>query len=99
MSVINYGNITQQIDMIYKMYDFDCSGTLEYNEIKELCKKQLGDSKNPAITEYLSVTFAKILFEIAGVPVTHALSAEQIKSLLQGKEQQTIIQMLCNFNH
>ena len=98
MSVINFGSVSQQIDMIYKMYDFDCNGSLEYNEIKELCKRQLGSSGKAAITEYLSESFATILFQMAAVSITHAISAEQIKSLLQGKEEKAIVQMLCNFN-
>ena len=98
MSVIYFGSVSQQIDMIFKMYDSDLSGTLSYDEIKELCKQQLKTSKEDYIANYLSESFAKIIFHLACVPIDKALSAEELKKILKDKDQSSIIQLFCTFD-
>lgn len=97
MCIIHFGSLSQQIDMVFNMYDADLSGELSFDEIKTLCKKQLG-GKNDNISEYLSESFAKVVFEMAGQSVNYCLNADELKNILQNKEKQSIIQMLCNFN-
>lgn len=99
MSVIYFGSLPQQIDMLFKMYDADLSGTLSFDEICELCKRQLESGKDDKIAEYLSDSFAKVIFSLANVPITESLAAEELKKILSDKEQHSIIRMFCNFKN
>ena len=97
MSVIQFGSLSQQIDMLFRMYDTDFSGTLSFDEIRELCKRQLQTGKDDPIASYLSESFASIIFSMACVPVTESLAADELKRILSDKEQHSIIRMFCNF--
>lgn len=99
MSVIHFGSLSQQIDMLFRMYDTDLSGSLSFPEIQELCKRQLKTSKDDTIAMYLAESFAKIIFSLACVPITETLSPEELKRVLQNKDQQSIIRMFCNFQN
>jgi Ca2+-binding EF-hand superfamily protein len=99
MSVIQFGSLSMQIDMMFKMYDSDLSGTLSFQEIRELCQRQLQTSRDDSIAEYLAESFAGIIFSLACVPVTECLAAEELKRILSDKEQHSIIKMFCNFQN
>lgn len=97
MCVIQFGSLSQQIDMIFKMYDENLSGSLSYDEIKRLCQLKLKTTKEDNITSYLSECFAKIIFKLACVPINETISPQELKKLIQDKNDSSIIQMLCNF--
>lgn len=99
MSVIYFGSLPQQIDMLFKMYDSDLSGTLSFKEISNLCRRQLESGKDDKIAEYLADSFAKIIFTLANIPVSECLAAEELKRVLSDKEQHSIIRMFCNFQN
>ena len=99
MSVIYFGSLSQQIDMLFKMYDSDLSGTLNFEEISNLCRKQLESGKDDKIAEYLAESFAKVIFSLANIPISECLAVEELKQILSDKEQHSIIRMFCNFQN
>ena len=63
MTVISFGSLNHQIDMLFKIYDYNLSGTLSFDEIQEMCKRQLQSGKDDQISNYLSECFANIIFK------------------------------------
>lgn len=98
MSILSCGNFEKQIDMFFQVYDIDNNGELDYDEVRKLCKLQLHFASNDYIVEYLAETFAKLLFDMAGVEKEQSISIDQLKKTLAEHNERSLIEMFCSFN-
>ena len=98
MNIIIYGNYNEQIDMFFSVYDTNKNGTLSFMEIQELCKVQLYFTNSDGIMDYLSESFASLIFDMAGLKYTQEINAEELKKIIENSEEKFIREMFCSFN-
>lgn len=98
MSVISYGSNDQQIDMFFQVYDEDHNGGLSYEEIKRICKLQLHFAVQDDIIDYLADSFAKLVFELAGLSTEKLLSPLQLKRIIAQNKEKNMVEMFCASN-
>ncbi|CAG9335446.1 unnamed protein product [Blepharisma stoltei] len=96
MSVMSFGNLSQQIDMMFSIQG--TSGMLSFKDIKQLCNTKLQFASQDEISDYLSESFAKIIYDLAKVDTNQSISSEQLKNILGQRKEIGLMRMFCSFD-
>lgn len=98
MEIMFNGSYEQQIDLFFRVYDYDGNGSLSFEEIRNLCKLQLQNSDADNVIEELSTSFATLIFNLTETTYDKEISAEKIKEVLSRHTDKSLIEMFCSFS-
>lgn len=99
----NTKNVGEKIDRFFKLIDSDGNGYLSYEEILDLCKRNLctfkeldDDDEDDYFYNELADCFAKSIFMSVGANEDEELCAEQLyAAMTEDKEKAAILEMFC----
>jgi Ca2+-binding EF-hand superfamily protein len=99
----NTKTVGQKIDRFFKLIDDDGNGLLSYDEILNLCKRNLctfkeldDDDDDDQFYNDLADCFAKSIFLSVGAAEDEELCAEQLRyAMTADKEKAAILEMFC----
>jgi Ca2+-binding EF-hand superfamily protein len=97
MSIMYNGTFDQKIDLFFNVYDQDGSGSLSFQEIKELCKVQLQAEPSDKLIEELSQSFASLIFDVTETPYDGDIPSSRIKEIIKNNKDKSLIDMFCSF--
>lgn len=97
VSIIEKGTNEEKVDLFFKVYDTDCSGSLSFSEIHELCRVQLDGNSSDTLIEDLSKYFASLIFDVTQINYDGQIPKEKIKQIVREKNEKSLIDMFCNF--
>ena len=98
MEIMFNGSYEQQIDLFFRVYDYDGNGSLSSEEVRNLCKLQLQNSDADNVIEELSTSFATLIFNLTETTYDKEISAEKIKGVLAKHTDKSLIEMFCSFS-
>ena len=98
MDIMCNGTYEQQIDLFFRVYDYDGNGSLSFSEIRNLCKLQLQNSDADNIIEELATSFASLIFDITETRYEEEIPAHKIKEVLGKQTDKSLIEMFCSFS-
>ena len=108
MSFIQNTDLKEKLDLFLKVLDERGNGTLDYNEVKDICRDSikrnmfdLDSKKKPCdALEELATFFAKFIFQLVNVDITQPLELEKIKSaIISGNNTEApYLEMFCGAN-
>ena len=98
MDVMCNGTYDQQIDLFFRVYDYDGNGCLSFSEIRNLCKLQLQNSDADNVIEELATSFASLIFDMTETNYEKEIPSHKIKEVLGRQTDKSLIEMFCSFS-
>jgi Ca2+-binding EF-hand superfamily protein len=98
MSVVMKGSNEDKLDLFFRLYDDDQSGTLTFDEIRDVCIQRLvqTDEEIDGTIETIGDYFARLIFESAGVPLNGEITKDGLKFAVQNSREKELIDMFCS---
>lgn len=95
------GDPVKRIDLFFRLYDSDKSGTLDFGEIQHIFASKFGHYMAIQNDEFLASMgdfLARSVYDMVKVPYDGELTKEQVTEGLMREENQEIMELFCTLD-